>query len=124
MRTTIAGVPLACALLAGTLALAGCGDEAAGGDDDFCAGLARVTDTLDARSDAAPTSAEGRAAVEALGQLDPPPELAGDYATFVVFLEDAAAGTDPEPGRVGEWIAAVERLDVYAREECGLERSG
>ena len=84
MRRTIIGL-----ILVGACALAGCSDSEGdvGGDaagsgsiEDFCSDF----EELDRRFDEDPEAAADTAAVvEALDELDPPDEIADDYATVI-----------------------------------------
>jgi hypothetical protein len=130
MRRTIIGLTLA-----GALALAGCSDsegdvggDAAGGSgstDDFCSDF----EELDQRFDDDPEAAADTAAVvDALDELDPPDEIADDYAT-VIDAGRRLADLDPnDPAAVEEAqqqsqeaAAAQGRVSEFLETECEID---
>jgi len=123
MRRTIIGL-----ILAGTCALAGCSDSEGdvGGDaagsgsiEDFCSDF----EELDRRFDE-----DTVAVVDALDELDPPDEIADDYAT-VIDAGRRLADLDPnDPAAVEEAqqlseeaAAAQERVSELLETECGID---
>jgi hypothetical protein len=108
------------------LATPACGDDdsddggsaAAGGG--FCDGLEGVYDDMGAGADTEVSEEQGREALDRLTELDPPDEIADDWQTFVDYLESAAGGAEPDQEAVDDWIAATQRLNAYAEEECGI----
>ena len=130
MRRTIIGL-----IVAGALALAGCSDsegdvggDAAGGSgssEDFCSDF----EALDQRFDEEPEAAADTAAVvDALDELDPPDEIADDYAT-VIDAGRRLADLDPsDPDAVEEAqqlseeaTAAQGRVSEFLETECGID---
>jgi hypothetical protein len=130
MRRTIIGL-----ILAGALALAGCsdsegdvgGDAAAGtgSTDDFCSDFEELDQRFDDDPDAA---ADTAAVVDALDELDPPDEIADDYAT-VIDTGRRLADLDPnDPAAVEEAqqlseeaVAAQGRVSEFLGSECGID---
>lgn len=130
MRRTIIGF-----LLAGACALVGCsdsegdvgGDAAAGtgSSEDFCAGF----EELDRRFEEDPeAAADTEAVVDALDELDPPEEIADDYAA-VIEAGRRLAELDPnDPDAVEEAqalsedaTAAQARVSEFLETECGID---
>ena len=129
MRRTIIGL-----ILVGACALAGCSDSEGdvGGDaagsgsiEDFCSDF----EELDRRFDEDPEAAADTAAVvDALDELDPPDEIADDYAT-VIDAGRRLADLDPnDPAAVEEAqqlseeaAAAQERVSELLETECGID---
>jgi hypothetical protein len=123
------------ALLAsiGALSVGGCGDDdpsGAIGEDGsrssgFCVGLREVYEDLGGGVDTDLTEEQARDAVDELGALDPPAELADDYATFLGALElildppDDDLGS-PDDELVAEWRGAIGHLNAYAEDTCGI----
>jgi hypothetical protein len=130
MRRTIIGL-----LLAGAIALAGCSDsegdvggDAAGGSgssEDFCADFEELDRRFDEDPDAA---ADTAAVVDELDELEPPDEIADDYAA-VIQAGRRLADLDPnDPEAVEEAQALSEdateaqtRVSGYLQTECGID---
>lgn len=130
MRRTIIGL-----LIAGALALAGCSDsegdvggEAAAGSgssEDFCSGFEELDQRFDEDPDAA---ADAEAVVDELDQLDPPDEIADDYAV-VIEAGRSLADLDPEDPEAAaeaqqlseEAAAAQGRVSEFLETECGID---
>jgi hypothetical protein len=130
MRRTIIGL-----LIAGALALAGCSDsegdvggEAAAGSgssEDFCSGFEELDQRFDEDPDAA---ADTEAVVDELDQLDPPDEIADDYAV-VIEAGRSLADLDPEDPEAAaeaqqlseEAAAAQGRVSEFLETECGID---
>jgi len=129
MRLTIIGLTLS-----GVLAVAGCSDSDAGGEaagsgssDDFCAEY----EALDERFANDPEAAgDTDAVLDALDGLNPPGEIADDYAA-VVEAARRLAELDPEdPDAVEEAQALSEevadaqgRVSDYLDTECDIDTS-
>jgi hypothetical protein len=132
MQRTIIGL-----ILAGALALAACSDsegdvggEAAGGSgssDDFCSDFEELDQRFDEDPEAA---ADTVAVVDALDELDPPDEIADDYAT-VIDVGRRLADLDPsdpaaveEAQQLSEEAAAAQgRVSDFLSTECGIDLS-
>jgi hypothetical protein len=130
MRRTIIGL-----LIAGALALAGCSDsegdvggEAAAGSgssEDFCSGFEELDQRFDEDPDAA---ADAESVVDELDQLDPPDEIADDYAV-VIEAGRSLADLDPEDPEAAaeaqqlseEAAAAQGRVSEFLETECGID---
>jgi hypothetical protein len=130
MRRTIIGFTLA-----GALALAGCsdsegdvgGDAAAGSgsSDEFCSQFEQLDQRFDEDPEAAADSA---AVVDELDELDPPDEIADDYAA-VIDAGRRLADLDPndpdaveEAQRLSEDAAEAQtRVSEFLATECGID---
>lgn len=109
------------------LTAAACGDDdddSAGGGS-FCEGARALDDKYENNNLDDPTSDEFGEALDAFTSLDPPEEIADDWATFVegfrafadVDLSDPEAIAEMD---TSEFEAASERIETYMTEECGL----
>jgi hypothetical protein len=105
------------------------GDESGGGDaSGFCADFQELDDQFSADPEAA---ADPNAVIEALEGLDPPEEIADDYAT-ILEVSRQTADLDPEdPEAIEEAQAlsedaaeAQERVSTYLADECGIDPGG
>lgn len=102
------------------LAAAACGGD--GGDSSFCDAANEVNDTFDSIDD--PATEEYSAAVDRLAELDPPSEIADDWAVMVQMLDGIAEidVNDPEAADdLAEAESAANRVGTYLDEECGIE---
>lgn len=117
------------------LLLGACGDD--GGDEDvasFCEDVEQVDAELG-------DDADPQARAQALGQIDPPTDIADDWRTMVELMPEIAEANgnatndtqaDPEDlGELEELEQQIVELDVatnnvelYLSEECDLELGG
>lgn len=117
------------------LLFAACGDD--GGDEDvagFCEDVERVDAELGDDTDP-----QARAA--ALGEVQPPPEIADDWRTMVDLMPEIAEANGGETGdtqvdpddlgaleeleqRIVELDVATNNVELYLSEECDFELSG
>ncbi|MBD0292831.1 MAG: hypothetical protein ICV70_04550 [Jiangellaceae bacterium] len=109
---------------------------------EFCAEMERVADKFDVDPDAStPQEAiqELDEAIQSVQDVEPPAELADEWATVTSFFESVQDGlegldaTDPAEleqqledlgtqleAQQGDFEAAAERVDAYLEEECGI----
>jgi hypothetical protein len=110
------------------LTVAACGDDddSAGGGS-FCDQARALEDRFQDIDD--PTSDEFSSALDAIGDMDPPAEIADDWDTMVGAL-DSLRDIDlenPDPDALAEFDSesmqeASDRVDTYMEEECGITR--
>jgi hypothetical protein len=101
----------------------GNGDSGAGGDSSsFC----EEFEALDDEMSEAESAEAVDDAVSRIQDLDPPEEIADDWATFIEAFErsvDLSAeelADAQESGEFADAEAATERIDEYVTEECGI----
>jgi hypothetical protein len=133
MRRTLIGLAAA-----GLLLVTGCsdsddesgGDAASGGgsSEDFCGDFQALDDRFSEDPEAV---SDPEQVIEALEDLEPPDEIADDYATVLdvsrqtaeIDLEDPEAMEEAQ--QLSEDAAgAQERVSIYLADECGIEPAG
>jgi hypothetical protein len=76
-------------------------------------------------------SVEDSEVLEQIQSIEPPEEIADDYATFVEFVElntnidpsDSSAVEDMQ-SRQEEFTSASTAVETYVRDECGIDTTG
>jgi hypothetical protein len=122
----LVGVPV---LLLTAAACGGDDDETGGdtGDSGGSSSFCEAFETLDNDMSDADSADALDDAVTRLQDLDPPEEIADEWATFVeafersVTLSAEELAEAQESGEFEGAEAATERIDEYVTEECGIE---
>lgn len=109
-------------LAVGVLAVGACGEHDSTDAGDVCTGLSDLYGYLGAGEVAGLTEVQAEAALEVLDDLDPPAQIAVAYASYVEFVEYLSSDDplNPDEAEIDEWRAAIERVNTYAEDECGL----
>ncbi len=105
----------------------GDGESSGGGDsEDFCADF----QALDDRFSADPEASEEEV-IEALESLDPPEEIADDFATMIEVSRSTSNVDQSDPEAMADAQAELEgateaqtRVFTYLDEECGVGPEG
>jgi hypothetical protein len=102
------------------LTAAACGDDddSAGSSGSFCE-KAKQLDEQFADSESS-DSTDMNAALAAFSELDPPAEIADEWAMMLGTIEGGEAFDPTDADAMAEFEAASEKVNTYMEEECGI----
>jgi hypothetical protein len=113
-------------LAIGSLLVAACGgdgdgdgDESSTANDDFCEGFARLNEVPFHEVGLDPDAPEYREMIEGMRALDPPDEIADDWAIALGLVETLSPASAEGPER-----EAVDHVETFLGDECGIDMSG